>query len=170
MNPERLTADNFSGPVPVSTVQAGSIRIAYAELGAGEPFLLIMGLGGTMHEWDRTFLTLLAPRHHLIIFDNRGIGDSEEGNIPLTIPGMTEDLYHLFRALELTKAHLFGYSMGATVALVFAEKYPDLVGNLILYAPCVDGGEVVRMIHRYLDPALPELIRIQAILPDDFLS
>ena len=157
-------------PIPVSTLLAGDISLAYHEKGEGEPLLLIMGLGGSMHEWDRVFLSRMAHNYHIIIFDNRGAGDSGGAHLGLTIPDMTMDCCHLLRALGISKAHILGYSMGAMIALDMAEKHQEMVDRIILIAPVTDGAQTSARIQPFIDTSLPELIRVEALLPDSFIT
>jgi pimeloyl-ACP methyl ester carboxylesterase len=157
-------------PIPVSTLQAGGIHLAYHEMGEGEPLLLIMGLGGSMHEWDRVFLSRMAQNYRVIIFDNRGAGDSGGAHLGLTIPDMTIDCCDLLRALGISKAHLLGYSMGAMIALDMVAKHPEMTGRIILLGPVTDGAGASARIQPFIDTSLPELIRVEALLPGTFIA
>jgi pimeloyl-ACP methyl ester carboxylesterase len=156
--------------ISVSTVLTGEIMLAYSVMGKGEPLLLIMGLGGSMHEWDRIFLNRMAEKFRVIIFDNRGAGDSGGAHLPLTITDMSMDCYHLLRSLGIIHANLFGYSMGTMIALDLAEKFKEMVGRIILYAPVINGASVLTRLEPFIDPTLPELIRIEALFPAFFIA
>jgi pimeloyl-ACP methyl ester carboxylesterase len=49
--------------------------------GKGRPLLLIAGAGATMDAWDPIVLKQLSANHTVIIFDNRGIGQTSAGTI-----------------------------------------------------------------------------------------
>ena len=51
-------------------------KIYWDERGAGQPLLLIMGLGSTSDLWYRLLPTLSA-HYRTILFDNRGVGRSD---------------------------------------------------------------------------------------------
>jgi pimeloyl-ACP methyl ester carboxylesterase len=57
-------------------VTNGSTKIYWEESGAGDPLLLIMGLGYSLEMWHRT-RPLVAARFRTIVFDNRGVGRSD---------------------------------------------------------------------------------------------
>src|SRR5881275_601898 len=68
--------------------RVGDLELCYEELGdaAGEPMLLVMGLGAQMIHWDRAFCELLGERGYRVIrFDNRDVGRST--HLPGAAPG-----------------------------------------------------------------------------------
>jgi len=66
--------------IPAKKVRVGDIDVAYKTFGKGNPILLINGYSFTMDSWDPTLLETLASNHTVIIFDNRGIGNTTSGN------------------------------------------------------------------------------------------
>ena len=52
-------------------VPANGIEIGYKLMGAGEPLVMITGLGGTMESWPQEVLEAFANKHQLILMDNR---------------------------------------------------------------------------------------------------
>ncbi|HWQ65828.1 MAG TPA: alpha/beta hydrolase [Methanospirillum sp.] len=149
---------------------SGNCRISYRVIGHGSPMILIMGLGGTMNEWDRTFLTILSNQYRLILFDNRGIGDSTDTDARLMIESMAVDVKTLMVSLDIPHATILGYSMGAMIALEIAVRYPGLIDHLILYGPSMDGFHLVDRLAPYIDTGRPELILIDALFPHEWLS
>jgi 3-oxoadipate enol-lactonase len=51
-------------------------RIFWEESSAGEPLLLIMGLGYSHEMWHRT-RPVVSAHYRTILFDNRGVGKSD---------------------------------------------------------------------------------------------
>ncbi len=145
-------------------------QIAYRDISTGYPLVLIMGVGGTMSEWDREFLELLASQYRLIIFDNRGIGDSasEDGNC--SISTIAEDTFQLIRGIGIKEAHILGYSMGSMVALDLNENHPEIASSLILYATAMNGKETADRISPYVDIATPEVISVHALFPEKWIA
>ena len=66
-------------------VNVGDLNIAYKVFGKGDPFLLISGSGLVMDAWDPTMLRDLASNHTVIIFDNRGVGNTTADDEPFSI-------------------------------------------------------------------------------------
>ena len=80
-------------------VQANGIELFYEESGAGEPLLLIAGFACDHTNW-RKLVPLLASNYRLIIFDNRGVGQSTSPATAYTIGRMAEDTIGLLDAIE----------------------------------------------------------------------
>lgn len=156
--------------LPVRMLKTRDCRIAYRELGTGYPLVLIMGVGGTMYEWDRIFLTLLAKQFRVIIFDNRGTGDSTGADTRYRISDLADDTQALIRGIGIKKAHVFGYSLGSMIALQLYEKDPALISSLILYATARSGKETVERLLPYVDPKTPEVVSIDALFPAEWIA
>jgi hypothetical protein len=66
--------------MPSQKVTVGDIDIAYKQVGkdsSAKPIILITGLGATMDMWNPLLLEKLSSSNHtVIIFDNRGAGES----------------------------------------------------------------------------------------------
>jgi hypothetical protein len=65
--------------IPTKKVHVGDIDIAYKTFGRGDHILLISGSGNVMDVWLTHFLKELASNHTVIIFDNRGMGNTTAG-------------------------------------------------------------------------------------------
>jgi pimeloyl-ACP methyl ester carboxylesterase len=74
------------------------------------PIILIMGLGGTMDLWNPILLEqLLSSNYSVIIFDNRGAGQSTAGTKEFSISQFANDTAGLLEALEIDKADVLGW-------------------------------------------------------------
>ncbi len=128
--------------IPVEKVRVGDIDIAYKTFGNGDPILLINGLSASMDIWDPIVLETLASDHTVIVFSNRGIGNTTSGNGQnFSMALFANDTAGLLDALNVTKADVLGYSMGGIVAQELALNHPDKVGRLILFATSCGGVE-----------------------------
>lgn len=107
------------------------------EHGAGEPVLLIHGFSSSYSvNWVTPgwVKALTEAGYRAIAFDNRGHGRStksydEASYRPLA---MAEDGVGLLDHLNVERAHIFGYSMGARISAQLAIAHPDRVATLIL--------------------------------------
>ncbi|HEX6253752.1 MAG TPA: alpha/beta fold hydrolase [Nitrososphaera sp.] len=125
-------------------VQVGDINIAYKQFGQGKPILFIPGTSQTKEAWDPTLLSELAATNHtVIIFDNRGMGETTVGTKPFSIEQFANDTAGLLDALNIEKTDVFGASLGSFVAQELTLNYPQKVDRLILHATYCGGNETV---------------------------
>lgn len=131
--------------VPVQNVTVNGITIAYKEMGAGYPLVLINGFASTMDMWNPPVLADLAHHFRIIIFDNRGTGFTSTAVTPFSIFLFAEDTAGLMDALGISRAHILGLSMGASVAQELVLAQPAMVDRLILVAGTCGGSEAAGM-------------------------
>jgi len=109
----------------------------------------------------------IAQRHHVITFDNRGLGKST-GRVPDTVEAMADDAYTFITALGFETVDIFSFSLGGMVAQALVIKHPGLVRNLILTGTGPAGGKDMDKVARvtYADIARATLSRKD---PKEFL-
>jgi pimeloyl-ACP methyl ester carboxylesterase len=116
----------------VATV-SGEVSVMTA--GAGEPVLLLHGLGATKGSFLPT-VAALAGSFRTIAIDLPGFGDSYKPlGVPYHAPFFARAVVELMAALGLDRAHLIGNSMGGRIALEMGLRFPERVGRLVLLAP-----------------------------------
>ena len=148
-------------------VENQGAKIYWDEQGHGAPVLLIMGLGYTSVMWHRTRPAL--ARYRTVAFDNRGVGRSDVPPGPYSIATMASDAAAVLDAAGITRAHVFGVSMGGMIAQEFALQYPARTRSLILGCTSSGGPSSIRADSNVIDVLLmrgmtPEQAR-EAILP-----
>ncbi|GAB2879092.1 alpha/beta fold hydrolase [Streptomyces deserti] len=96
----------------------GPVTVAYERQGAGEPVVLLHGLGCHRLAWDPV-VPLLTGRREVIAMDLPGFGQS-----PDLDPGVPRDLEtavvwlgSVFTALGVERPHVVGHSLGGLIAL-----------------------------------------------------
>ncbi len=106
------------------------VRIAYHELGAGDPAIILIhgGFGdrggfGLQEEY-------FSPNHRCIAVDLRGHGESDKPDEPYTMEQHGDDVAELIRQLDLDRPVLVGQSMGGQVIISAAARHPELVGAI----------------------------------------
>src|SRR5262249_25065128 len=112
-----------------------------------EPVLLIHGFASShMVNWVSPgwIKTLNDAGYRTVAFDNRGHGASTKSYDPAdyTPQKLAGDASALADHLEISRAHVMGYSMGARIAAFLALAEPQQVATLIfggLGAGLVDG-------------------------------
>ncbi|MCP8884666.1 alpha/beta hydrolase [Devosia sp. XJ19-1] len=127
---------------PARTITAGGVSYAYRELGprGGVPVVFFVHLAANLDNWDPRIIDPIAKGHHVIAFDNRGLGASS-GKVPDSVEAMAEDAATFIRALGLEKIDIFSFSLGGMVAQALVAKYPGLVRKLILTGTGPAGGK-----------------------------
>ena len=125
-------------------VQVGDINIAYKRFGQGKPILFISGTSQTKDAWEPTLLSELAATNYtVIVFDNRGIGETTVGTKPFSIEQFANDTAGLLDALNIEKADVLGASLGSFIAQELTLNYPQKVDRLILHAGFCGGNETI---------------------------
>ncbi|WP_412457655.1 alpha/beta fold hydrolase [Mycolicibacterium celeriflavum] len=126
---------------PSRTITAGGVTYSYRELGptGGVPVVFLVHLAATLDNWDPRVIDPIAERHHVIAFDNRGVGAST-GAVPDTVESMADDAYTFITALGFNTVDILSFSLGGMIAQVLAIKHPDLVRKLILTGTGPAGG------------------------------
>lgn len=129
--------------VPTQVVSAGGVDFAYRELGrqdSGVPVVMLVHLAGVMDNWDPRVVDGLAAKHHVIAFDNRGVGSSS-GQPANTMEQMADDAITFIKAKGFKQVDLFGFSMGGMISQEIVLKEPQLVRRMILAGTGPAGGE-----------------------------
>jgi pimeloyl-ACP methyl ester carboxylesterase len=127
--------------IAASKVKVGDINIGYKKIGKGSPILLIMGYSASMSNWDPTLINDLSKNHTVVIFDNRGIGNTSLGNKDFSIPQFAKDTVGLINALHINKTDVMGFSMGGFIAQEIAVTNPEKINKLVIYASICGGHE-----------------------------
>ena len=140
--------------VPLEKVHVGDIDVAYKMFGKGDPIILFNGASDSMDAWDPSFLTSISPNHTVIVFDQRGIGNSTVGSKPYTYLQLANDTAGLLDALKIPKADVMGYSLGGHIAQAFTISHPEKVNSLILIASTCGGKDGI--------PKPAEFLKLQA--------
>jgi pimeloyl-ACP methyl ester carboxylesterase len=125
--------DSSSEPGMPQRIQVDDIVIGYRSFGSGYPLLMITGFSGTMDMWDPSFVSRLSDEYRVIVFDNRGMGETTPGDSAFTIERFADDTAGLMEALGIERAHVLAWSMGTEVALELVLRHPQRVDRLVLY-------------------------------------
>jgi proline iminopeptidase len=122
-------------PVREGYLDAGGVRLFYRVAGAAPDTLVVLhgGPGFTL-DYLADDLLPLADRHTLIFYDQRGTGRSSLVSDSAALDGQrfAEDLEAVRRHFRLERVALLGHSWGAGIAAMYAARYPERIGRLII--------------------------------------
>jgi pimeloyl-ACP methyl ester carboxylesterase len=128
---------------PLKKIQVGDITVGYKTFGSGPPLFMIPAYCMTMEVWDPNFLGSLATEHKVVVFDNRGIGETGAGTKEFTIDQFGDDTAGIIRALGYKQADVLGWSIGGDIALSLVVHHPDVVNRLVSDAGDCGGTQKV---------------------------
>jgi pimeloyl-ACP methyl ester carboxylesterase len=148
--------------IPLEKVRVGDIDVAYKMFGKGEPILLFNGASDGMDAWDPSLLKGISSNHTVIVFDQRGIGNTTLGTNPYTPEQLGNDTAGLLDALKIPKADVMGYSLGSYLAEQLTMMHPDKVSSLILIGSSCGGKDHT--------PKPPEFLELQSVIVNNSLN
>lgn len=125
--------------------QIGDAEIYYEEHGAGEPLMLVSGLGGTAAYWKPN-LPVLAAKYRVIVHDHRGAGQSTHSKIRYSVDQMTDDVVRLMDHLKIERAHVVGHSTGGAIGQTLAIRSPERLRKLVLFATWTKADKFFRQL------------------------
>lgn len=126
------------------------IKHYFVEKGQGQPLVLLHGNGEDCSYFNGQ-IDAFAPYFHVYALDTRGHGRTPRGSAPFTIRQFADDLLAFLDARGIEKADLLGFSDGGNIAMVFAIKYPERVGRLILDGANLDTKGVKRSVQAFIE-------------------
>lgn len=140
---------------PNKSLDVNGTSFVYREFGkrVGVPIVFLHHLTAVLDDWDPRVVDGLAARHHVIAFDNRGVGGSG-GSTPTSVEEMARDAIAFIRALGLSKVDLLGFSLGGFIVQVIAQQQPDLVRKVIIAGAGPAGGEGISNMGAVLQDAI----------------
>src|SRR6202041_1862832 len=113
-------------------------HIFYSVHGAGKPLILLHG--GINPDSFGSNLAELAKGRQVIAVHLQAHGRTPDTDRPLRCETLGDDVAALIGHLNLGKADVLGYSLGACVALQATIRHPDVVDRLVLMAAGMRGG------------------------------
>ncbi len=127
---------------PTQFLGVNDTRYAYRRFGsgAGHPLLFLQHFTGTLDNWDPAVTDPLARDREVILFENAGVGRSNQA-VPMTIAGMASHALAFLDGLALPTCDVLGFSLGGMVALQMVQDRPAIFRRMILVGTAPRGGE-----------------------------
>lgn len=115
-----------SGYAPVN-----GLKMYYEVHGEGKPVVLLHGSYMNIGMNYGALIPQLATTHKVIALELQGHGRTADIDRPFSYDAMADDVAGLLKFLNIEKADILGYSLGATIALDFTIRHPAMTDNLI---------------------------------------
>ncbi|WP_225766608.1 alpha/beta fold hydrolase [Inquilinus sp. Marseille-Q2685] len=128
-----------AGPVLAegSRVEVNGMQMYYEVSGSGDPLVVLHG--GYMNIPSMgAVIPKLAETRKVYAIEFQGHGRTTDIDRPITYPALADDVAAFMDAVELPKADVFGYSMGAIAGLQLAIRHPDKVNKLVAASVAYD--------------------------------
>jgi pimeloyl-ACP methyl ester carboxylesterase len=113
-------------------VEVNGLNMYYEIHGTGQPLVLLHGAFSAIGTSFGNVLPELAKTRQVIAFELQAHGRTADIDRPLSIEQMADDTAAALQHLGIEQADIFGYSMGAGVALQVAIRHPEVVRKLVL--------------------------------------
>lgn len=121
-----------------------NVRIYYETMGNGEPLLLVGGRNSDHHIWN-LIRKDFVKRYQVVVYDQRGTGQSDKPEQPPYSTRMfARDAIAILNHLQISKAHVYGVSMGGAIGQWLGIDYADRVGALIIACSTAGASHGVR--------------------------
>ena len=119
-------------PARTGYAPVNGLQMYYEIHGTGQPLVLLHGAFSAIGTSFGKLLPSLAQTRQVIAFDLQAHGRTPDIDRPLSLEQMADDVAAAIRHLGIERADIFGYSMGAGVALHVVIRHPDVVRKLVL--------------------------------------
>ena len=116
----------------MTILHTSRLKIYVEEKGEGSTVLLISGTGGDLRVKPSLLEGPLSEHHHVVSYDQRGLGQTEKPEGPYTMADYADDAAEILETLGHEKADVVGVSFGGMVAQHLAIRHPQKVNSLVL--------------------------------------
>jgi len=118
-------------PVQTGYVPVNGLQMYYEIHGTGQPLVLIHGAFSAIGTSFDAVLPELAKTRQVIGLEMQAHGRTADIDRQLSLEQMADDTAAAIQQLGIGQADIFGYSMGAGVALHVALRHPDVLRKLV---------------------------------------
>lgn len=126
------------------SARVNGVNLAYELHGTGDPLVLIHGA-----QSDRSIFANLLPdfvdQFQVLVFDQRGSGQSEKPDVEYTMGMIADDTAALMEHAGFSSAHVYGVSMGGMIAQELAIRHGAAVRSLVLGCTTPGGPHAVSL-------------------------
>jgi len=113
-------------------IAVNGLDMYYEIHGTGAPLVLIHGGGSTIRTTFGRVLRDFAEKYRVIAVELQAHGHTADIDRPLSFEQDADDVAALLRQLGAGRAHVFGFSNGASTALQLAIRHPELADRIVI--------------------------------------
>jgi len=113
-----------------ATVSVNGMEMYYETSGQGDPLIVLHGAYMNIDNMGE-IIPMLAETHQVIAVEFQGHGRTTDIDRPITYPNLADDVAAFMDAINVEKADIFGYSMGAGAGLQLAIRHPEKVDQIV---------------------------------------
>src|SRR5215510_12849181 len=124
--------------------------------GTGQPLVLLHGALSEINTSFGKVLPTFAKTRQVIAVEQQAHGHTADIDRSLSYEQMADDTAVLLRQLKIERADIFGWSMGAGIALQIAIRHPDLVRKLVVASVTYNSDGLHPEILMGMETAKPE--------------
>lgn len=125
-----------AAPGSFVTLTHGIVHYELKGPASGETVVLVHGLTTPYFVWDRNSDVLVKAGFRVLRYDHYGRGFSDRPDVRYDRELYDGLLLELLRSLRIeTPVHLVGLSMGGAIAVLFADRHPEMVSRVCLISP-----------------------------------
>jgi pimeloyl-ACP methyl ester carboxylesterase len=137
----------------VTYIEVSGRRVWHEVAGDGEAVVLLHGAFAGASSFAAQTPALVAAGFAVYVPERRGHAHTPDVDEPLTYAAMADDTVDYLAQVLPRGAHLVGWSDGAVVALLTAQRRPDLVHRMVLI------GQYYNFAGRVADSQIDALLR-----------
>jgi pimeloyl-ACP methyl ester carboxylesterase len=132
-----VAADSTSLKPVGQRVEVNGMQLYYEVSGAGQPLIVLHGAYMNIPSMG-AIIPKLAESHKVYALEMQGHGRTTDIDRPITYSAMADDVVAFMDKVGITKADVFGYSMGGQIGLQLAIRHPARVNKLVAASAAYD--------------------------------
>jgi pimeloyl-ACP methyl ester carboxylesterase len=129
----------------VSSITTDQGIVHYEVYGRGKPVILLHGWLGSWGLWQET-MAYLGAFYRTYALDFWGFGESGKKRETYAVQDFVSLVDQFMEQLGIANAPLVGHSMGGTVSLLVAMKYPERVSKVVVAGSPIVGSSLAPLL------------------------
>lgn len=129
----------------MSSITTDQGIVHYEVYGRGRPVILLHGWLGSWGLWQKT-MAYLGQYYRTYALDFWGFGESGRSNPTFAVQDFVSMVDQFMERLGIIRAPLVGHSMGGTVSLSVAIRYPSRVSKVVVVGSPIIGSSLALLL------------------------